>query len=534
MRIFPAQRTFIAALPILFGVAGMALAFYPTLFSGFAQIQHDPADTRLLNYVLEHDYRWLARAPGHRALFSPPIFHPEANTAAYTELMLGMLPFYAPWRAAGFAPDTAFQLWMLLTGGLNFVAAYLLLRRCLRFTALASCFGSFLFAFGSPRLNQLNHQSLVPQFFTVLALYALVRVFEPGPASRFPGFWIAVFFASTTAQLYASYYQGWFLLFWLAVALIVAVARRTSRARLAWLARSHRWPISVCMLASCAALAPIAWHYLGAAGTVGYRQFWEASDMLPRFGSWFYMGKENWLYGWTADRAPFKYLSMDWEHRLGLGLVTSIVAIGSLYRERGKPLVRILGLSWLVVALLASMYRGQVSPWMLIFRWLPGANAIRGVCRIGIMELIPAAVGLALFVDRRARPPWITMGIAFFCLIEQGRVTFAYDKHPVRADVTALASQIDRSCPSFFYSQVGGGKPPWECQLDAMWAEFETHVPTVNGNSGSNPRGWEELEGSNVDSESDERRIEAGLSAWAAGHGMQRPDICWVKLRRRD
>src|SRR5215813_5394971 len=363
MRTFPAPRAFIAALPILFGVAGMALSFYPTLFSGFAQIQHDPADTRHLNYVLEHDYRWMVRAPGHRALFSPPIFHPEPNTAAYTELMLGLLPFYAPWRAAGFAPDTAFQLWMLLSGGLNFVAAYLLLRRCLRFTPLASCFGSFLFAFGSPRLNQLNHQFLIPQFFTVLALYALVRVFENGAASRFPGaLWIAVFFASTTAQLYASYYQGWFMLFWLAVALIVAVARRTDRASLARLARSHRWAIFLGVLASGAALAPMAWHYLGAARAVGYRHFWEASEMLPRFGSWFYMGKENWLYGWTADQAPFKYLSMDWEHRLGLGLVTTIVAIGSLYREREKPLVRILALSWLVVALLASMYRGQVSP----------------------------------------------------------------------------------------------------------------------------------------------------------------------------
>src|SRR5262249_47091164 len=213
-------------------------------------------------------------------------------------------------------------------------------------------------------------------------------------------------------QLYASYYQGWFMLFWLAVALIVTVTRRTDRASLARLARSHRWPIFLGVLASGAALAPMAWHYLGAARAVGYRHFWEASEMLPRFGSWFYMGKENWLYGWTADQAPFKYLSMDWEHRLGLGLVTTIVAIGSPYREREKPLVRILALSWLVVALLASMYRGQVSPWMLIFRWLPGANALRAVCRIGIMELIPAAVGLALFVDRRTpRRPWVTVGV---------------------------------------------------------------------------------------------------------------------------
>jgi hypothetical protein len=519
--------------PLFFGIAGTVLAFYPTLFSGFGQIQNDPWDTRFVNYILEHDYRWLVRAPGHQSLFDPPMFYPEPNTAAYSELLLGIMPFYALWRAAGLAPDTALQLWMMLVAALNFVAAYLLFRRCLRVTTLASCFGSFLFAFGSPRLNQLNHQFLLPQFFTLIAVYALYRLFEDEQGRRLPpSFWIAVFFGSVAAQIYACYQHGWSLLFWLATATIIALASREYRPHLVKPIIANRWVVLGAALAGAAAFAPLAWHYWMAARTVGFRQFWEASDMLPRFQSWFYLGAENWLYGWTASHGPFKYLSMEWEHRLGLGLVTTVVVVGSLYRERARAPVRILALSWLAVALLTSMYRGQVSPWMVIFRWLPGANGIRAVSRIGILELIPAAVGLALFVDRRPpRPTWVTTAVAIFCLLEQGRFSLSYDKESVRADVRALVPQIDRGCHSFFYSQVGNTKPAGEYNLDALWAGLDAKVATVNGYSGALPRGWEVLDESNIEGEADERRLEAGLSAWAASHKIPRSDICWLKLQ---
>ena len=82
--------------PLLLLAFGLTAAFYPTLFSGFRRMQNDPGDTRHLNYILEHDYLWLTRAPLDRDLWSPPIFYPVANAAAYTELLLGALPFYAP------------------------------------------------------------------------------------------------------------------------------------------------------------------------------------------------------------------------------------------------------------------------------------------------------------------------------------------------------------------------------------------------------------------------------------------------------
>src|SRR5947199_50812 len=61
-------------------LAGLLVAFYPVLFSGFARTPGDLGDARLVNFLLEHDWRWLTGRAGHRDLWSPPVFYPAAHT----------------------------------------------------------------------------------------------------------------------------------------------------------------------------------------------------------------------------------------------------------------------------------------------------------------------------------------------------------------------------------------------------------------------------------------------------------------------
>lgn len=207
------------------------------LFSGLERMECDPADTRHLNYVLEHDYRWML---GHAALWSPPFFFPEPNVSAFTELMLGVLPLYAPWRLVGLEPDTAFQLWMMTVLALNYVAALALFRRALRFEPLPAALGAYLVAFGSSRLASLNHQHLLPIFFTVLAVHAGVRVVQ-GAARG----WVAVFFAAVVLQCYACVTVGWLACFWLGVLLLWALASKDTRAPLLAVLRSRPVPLEI-------------------------------------------------------------------------------------------------------------------------------------------------------------------------------------------------------------------------------------------------------------------------------------------------
>ena len=73
-------------------------------------------------------------------------------------------------------PDTAFQLWLIVLATLNYVAGLLVLRRGVRLSWVAATLGAAIFAFGSPRLQQLNHPQLLAGFYTLLVLYAVLRL----------------------------------------------------------------------------------------------------------------------------------------------------------------------------------------------------------------------------------------------------------------------------------------------------------------------------------------------------------------------
>jgi hypothetical protein len=158
--------------PLAFLAAGLAAAYGPMLGSSLTRMQVDKGDTRHLNWVLEHGWRWATGWPGHADVWSPPAFWPEAGTAAYSETLLGVVPFYGVFRALGAEPDTALQLFMLLASVLNFAAFFALLRRAFGLSAVAASFGAFLFAYGSVRNVQIGHQHLLLHVFSVAAVYA--------------------------------------------------------------------------------------------------------------------------------------------------------------------------------------------------------------------------------------------------------------------------------------------------------------------------------------------------------------------------
>jgi hypothetical protein len=90
--------------PVLVLLAGLAMAFHPTLLSGFSRLQTDLGDTRLNNYLLEHGWRWLSGDPDVR-LWHPTFFYPAPNALAYSDLCCRRAPL--PWRALGSARCSA-------------------------------------------------------------------------------------------------------------------------------------------------------------------------------------------------------------------------------------------------------------------------------------------------------------------------------------------------------------------------------------------------------------------------------------------
>lgn len=166
-------RRFSWCLPGLTWAAGMWISFGPVMLMSFGVAVGGPAgraDPRLVHYALEHGYRWLARYPSHLSFWDPPIFFPQSNVFAFSDVLIGAGVLYWPWRLFGFPPDVSLLLWLFCVCAANFAACYWLLRTGFRFAGAASSVGAYLFCFGSIRLSAIGHLQLLPQLWVLLGL----------------------------------------------------------------------------------------------------------------------------------------------------------------------------------------------------------------------------------------------------------------------------------------------------------------------------------------------------------------------------
>jgi hypothetical protein len=387
------------ALAVGVGALGVLMAHYPMIFSGFRRLQTDLGDVRLIHYLLEHGYLWVRRVPGHLEFWSPPFFYPARNVAAYSDVILSVGPVYWVYRILGASPDLSFGLWLVSMSVLNFAAGLLFFRKGLGFGIPAAVAGSALLAFGAPRLNQLNHPQLLPFFFPLLSLYALSRLAidkSLGSKAR-AGCWMLAM-AGLVAQLYTGVYLGWFSIVGLGLAAAVALAMPAYRGIVVEVARRDVWAIAAAGATAALLLVPFLAHYLPAAREVGPEYIHTLRGFHPRLGSWFDVGANHWLWGWTAQPGwAGDFPVLEGEHHLGIGFLTPVLCAVGLYLGRAWPICRLAAVVAFVIWFATT--------------YMPGDE----IATLAAWVSYYCAAGLFLEVDE---PPWRTAGLVIVvCLL---------------------------------------------------------------------------------------------------------------------
>lgn len=468
--------------------------FHPTIGSGFSRLQTDLGDTRLNAFLLEHGWLWLTGRPGVQ-LWSPSIFYPSPNALAFGDLMLSFAPLYWPWRLLGFGQVLSFQLWMICVAVCNFLVCFSFLRRCAGFDRLGSALGSFVISFAASRIGQLGHQQMLPIFFVIGALWSvwsLVAAAEASKADCRRPWAVAVLFGCLVAQFYGSYYNFVFASAILVATVLLALVAPTSRRILANLLRGN-W--RVLLAASCGALLlalPAACHYLEAAGLVGVRRPGSAFASLPRLASYLLVSGRSWWYGWMSELPPMAGLTNSHEHAIGLGFITTGCMVWVGWKTRSRPAVRLAIAVMLLLGLLVTHFPGGIRLWTILHQAYPPFQAIRAVSRIGMLLAIPAGIAIGWLVSHRngGIPGRVVLLAAALACLEQGVTTQSVEVSLVEARVREVAERLDPSTEVFFVVPKGGGRKWAWYQLDAMWAQQRTGVPTINGYGGNRPPGW--------------------------------------------
>jgi hypothetical protein len=365
------------------------------------------------------------------------------------------------------------------------------------------------------------HQQLVAGFLPVIAVLAVVlAVRAESPRRRTVA--LCAFFGLLALQMWAGFYWAWYLIFSMGLALVWALASPSHRSATGAFLREQLVTLGLGAAAFLAVSTPMILRHLAAASEVGLHDF--GRDVLPRtahLASWLYMGTPNLVYGLLQDRPPFQGIPIPVEQQLASGIVTTVAALWGLWRFRHRALVQAFIVVGGVLVLVSTVLPGGFTPWRWVYELLPGAGAIRAPARTAMVLLLPLSAGFALALaalEQRGRYTLAALLLAVG-IVEQVRHQAAYDKLEARSQVAEVVEGIDEYCAAFYAVTIPRSDDPlpynpWKYHLDAMWAQLDAGIPTVNGYSGFQAPGWRPLYENVIRDQDDRRRVTRLLREW--------------------
>ena len=529
-----ASRTssWIIFLPWIVCAISLLIQFQPMIFSGLEKMHGGLGDGRLVNFILEHGYRWLLQIPPHQDFWQPPIFYPFTAASAFTDTMLGFgLPYWLS-RLLGAGPHTAMQWWLFSIYVLNFSAVYFLLRNGLKVGVAGSTAAALVSAVGA--LSWFGHPQLCPIFYMALALLALFRIFDQGesaPSDFFRKLWIVVFAACFVLQVWSAVYAFFYFSLLVLVGLSVALVRTNVRAALIMHIKQDLTVWLVAGSLSLAAVMPLVHKYEETAEASGYRKYNPATIAQPL--EWVLTQPDSLLF-----KDLYGSIRSESRERLhGAGFLSLVVTIIGLLTFRRYVSVQLLSISTLTVIALGTMYWGGFSPWEFIHKYFPGAGGIRAQYRITMILMPVTSIGIAFacqgLADRNRW--WLAVFLAVFCAAEHFRTPGVIDKSYIQHHIASIAAKVDPSFKAFFLAP-GNEEFRWVAE-DAAWVAMSTGVPTVNGRYGNLPVGYElrfhmgsaRKSVRNLSSEDAKSEMEKALRNWLNRNEIRREDVQWIE-----
>ena len=482
------------SIPWFAATLGLLMLFGKMFASGMALYPTDPADPRYSEVVFEHSWRWV-KGEVPEGYFELPMGYPVEHMLAHSEPMLSFAPVFWMFRAMTFAPSTSHQLWMFAIALLNFVAFYLLMKHSLRLDSLAASAAGFLFAFGLPRVAQMGHSQLWPQFYIVLVLWGVHAMLSESASARSRQWGAPAVIVGFVLQAWGCLYNGVFLVYACLAVGLFALLHSSWRSRALGSLRETRPAGIACIVIALICLLPLLQMYLPIAGTTAAWDEVESRLLQPRLGSLLYVWNQSWFYSWMTTRTSLGQLPALHEQALGMGFLTTGVVLYTWVRNWGEPAARAIALVIFLLFLPVIMWPGDLTLWPFLHGQLPGLSALRATSRLGILLLIPASAALGVFLQQRSlsgrREVWIA--ITALCLLEQGSDTRSFLKEPYQRVVQQIADNVDPEAEAFYY--IGAGLTPhWFSQIDAILASQLSGVPTINMYAARTPKDYADLE----------------------------------------
>ena len=464
-------------------------------------------DTLLILRIQEH---WFEVFTGKADWRNLGFFHPLENTLGFSDSFFLFGVSHSIFRFLGLDMFEAYAANLTFISLLGYWGMCLLLWRGLALKFPLSLFFSFLFLVSQsitvPALE--NHLQFLSIWICPWFIWASIEFWRSDEEGVRKHLW-GIFSAGSLALLFFNaYYFAWFMVIFacLTVLLNFFLGKGENQYPQPRLKRMQLirdltfWFITFFIF-----LIPFLVTYVPVFLEFGPRNYKYIHQFLPNWNELFHVSDRNWMWG-KLVRIIYPLTEMESERTYGVtpwfftGFVISIIIAFARPRpyDAAKPLKA--AIITIVLCWLLLFKVGDVSLWEPVYRWIPGASAIRIPFRMNSFLVLPSllvmAVGtktLLANIPKAGKSAKIAvMVLGLLMVLEQW--TFS-PSHPWRLEANKLRQELGEIPPpppdatSFYILNKADDLKRFSviAEFRAMLVSQEFDLPTVNGYSGLFP-----------------------------------------------
>jgi hypothetical protein len=508
-------------LAILFGMFFTLFITYHTFIINFNLLPGDKGDARLLIFILEH---WLNVINGHEAIFQINMFYPDKLALGYSDaLFLFSLP-YILFRKLGFDYFTSYQLLHVFMVSFGFLSCILMLKNALKVNLYFSIVGAVLLTSLNSMQMQIGHGQTLGFYFYPILIYLLYNFLSASNKNSLKAWSNLISYSVLLGLLFfTSYYPAWFFLFSLILFsfLYLVIASRSGVTnnfkKVYSFFKGYKQQMTISLLVFVFSLVPFLFTYIPVVFLKAERSFGEVLYFSPEFKDIINLSNYNYFWSPILNMYHFDYGKILYQIEVQMGspiviLVLFIVFYIFLFlkiknntsTEKFSRDLFVFSLSTLAFVIFAMIIKyHNYSLWYIIYKFVPGATALRAVGRfmIVINMIIVVAATYVLnelyetynensIPNKNYLVKSILIFLTLFLIFEQVSFTpsmFNLDKSE-QISFLSRYREPKNNCEAFYINNVPvSDQPYWDFQVDALMLSMSLKIPTINGYSGSMP-----------------------------------------------
>lgn len=374
----------------------------------------DINDARLNNLLVEH---WYNAFCGKESFSAVNIFYPMPGTVAFTDMLLGFAVPYSILRACGVDMYLANKIVLIAFHVIGSYAMFYLLRKKFKISNLWSFVGVLIFSYSSAYYIRIAHTQLIA--ITLIPIFAifLYSFFEYFSYARKRIVYGFLTITSYVLIMYTSWYTAFFTaLFMLTLGIVYLCVAYSCKNRviknvLDYVKKSYKEIMAYIVYAICIVI-PFFMLYIPVSQRFGSRSYGEITKQLPELIDFFNVSTGNRMLGWLFEKLNVNGRDLFvWELHVGFSIVVLALLVivylrtkkhyqrekygeltaGRTYRNTDVMLRMAMTYAVFVSFLLIVQSNGA-SLWFFVYKFVPGASAIRAVVRYNFFLTIPIAI----------------------------------------------------------------------------------------------------------------------------------------------